>query len=99
MVSVCIGVGVICLSNYDNMYYLQYGGRLGTFDLSVDCCVYLPVQKRSVVVLQYDTVVRRHDFSKQGHCLLIACYIRLLACVIANSTMCMWEVSQPHCRA
>ena len=99
MVSVFIGVDFIRLTKYADMYYLQYGGGLGTYDLSVDCCIYLPMQKRSVMVLQCDTVVQRHDFSKHGHCLFIACYTRSLSCVIANSTMCMWEVRQSHCRA
>ena len=99
MVSVFIGVDFIRLTKYANIYYLQYDGGLGASHLSVDCCVYLPTQKRSVVVLQCDTVVQRHDFSKHEHCLFIMCYTRLLACVIANLTMCMWEVSQLYCRA
>ena len=99
MVSVFIGVDFIRLKIYADMYYLYYGGGLGTSDLSVDCCVYLPTQKRSVVVLQCDTVVQGHDFSKYEHSFFIAYYTRLLACLIANSTMCMWEVSQSQCHA
>ena len=99
MVSVFIGVDFIRLTKYADIYYLQYGGGFGTSDLSVHCCVYPPTQKRSVMVLQCDTMVQRHDFHKNGHFLFIECYTRSLACVIDNSTMCMWEVSQPHCRA
>ena len=99
MVRVFIVVDFIRLTKYGDMYYLQYDGGLRTSDLSIDCCVYLPTQTRSIMVLQCDTGVQRHDFSKQGHCLFVACYTMSLACVIAISTMCMWEVSQTHSRA
>ena len=93
MVSVFIGMDFIHLTKSNDVYYLQYGGGLGTSDLSVDCCVYLPAQKCSAIVLQCDTVVQRHSILKHGHCLSIACYTRSLAYVIVNSKMCMWEVS------
>ena len=99
MVGVFIGVDFTHLTKYADMYYLQYVSGLGTSNLSDDCYVYLPTQKRSFVVLQCDNVVQRHVFSKQGYYSFIACYTRLLACVIENSTMCMWEVSQSYYRA